>query len=85
MTRQLAMEGGKYGIRANTISPGLVRTPQTEELINSPTLDLLLRQMMLKRVGRPEDIAYCALFLASDESAWITGADFAVDGGASAV
>jgi NAD(P)-dependent dehydrogenase (short-subunit alcohol dehydrogenase family) len=41
--------------------------------------------MMLKRVGRPEDIAYCALFLASDESAWITGADFAVDGGASAV
>jgi NAD(P)-dependent dehydrogenase (short-subunit alcohol dehydrogenase family) len=85
MTRQLAMEGGKYGIRANTISPGLVRTPQTEGLINSPTLDLLLRQMMLKRVGRPEDIAYCALFLASDESAWITGADFAVDGGASAV
>jgi NAD(P)-dependent dehydrogenase (short-subunit alcohol dehydrogenase family) len=85
MTRQLALEGGKYSIRANTISPGLIRTPQTEALINSPTLDALLRQMMIKRVGRPEDIAYCALFLASDEASWVTGADFAVDGGASAV
>jgi NAD(P)-dependent dehydrogenase (short-subunit alcohol dehydrogenase family) len=85
MTRQLAMEGGKYGIRANTISPGLIRTPQTEALINSPAIDSLVRQMMIKRVGKPEDIAYCALFLASDESSWITGADIAVDGGASAV
>ena len=84
MTRQLAMEGGRHAIRANTISPGLIRTPQTEALINSPTLASLLRPMMLKRVGKPEDVAYCALFLASDESAWITGANFAVDGGASA-
>lgn len=84
LTRQLAMEGGPYGIRANTISPGLIRTPQTEALINSPTIDALMRPMMIKRVGIPEDIAYCALFLASDEASWITGADIAVDGGASA-
>jgi NAD(P)-dependent dehydrogenase (short-subunit alcohol dehydrogenase family) len=85
MTRQLAAEGGKYGIRANTISPGLIRTPQTEWAINSSALDGILRQMMIKRIGTPDDIAYCALYLASDESTWVTGADFAVDGGTSAL
>jgi NAD(P)-dependent dehydrogenase (short-subunit alcohol dehydrogenase family) len=85
MTRQFAMEGGKCGVRANTISPGLIRTPQTEWLINSPIIDSLMRPMMIKRVGKPEDIAYCALLLVSDEASWITGADIAVDGGASAV
>lgn len=83
MTRQLAMEGGKYNIRANTISPGLIRTPQTEEVIQTPAIEGIMRQLMLKRLGEPRDIAYCALYLASDESAWVTGADFAVDGGAS--
>ncbi|MBX5455664.1 MAG: SDR family oxidoreductase [Thermogemmatispora sp.] len=84
MTRQLAAEGGKYGIRANTISPALIRTPQTEWAISSGALDGIMRKLMLKRIGTPEDVVFCAIYLASDEASWVTGADFAVDGGASA-
>jgi NAD(P)-dependent dehydrogenase (short-subunit alcohol dehydrogenase family) len=83
MTRQMAAEGGKYGIRANTISPGLIRTPQTEWAINSSAFEELTRHMMLKRIGTVDDIANCAVYLASDESSWVTGADIAVDGGTS--
>ena len=85
MTRQLAAEGGKYGIRANTISPGLIRTPQTEWAIASTAIEGILRQVMIKRIGTTDDVINCALYLASDESSWVTGADFAVDGGASAL
>lgn len=86
MTRQLAMEGGKYGIRANSISPGLVRTGATASLIDSPEwFAPMKRKLMLDgQVGTPEDIAYCALYLASDEAKWVTGADFAIDGGTTA-
>jgi NAD(P)-dependent dehydrogenase (short-subunit alcohol dehydrogenase family) len=85
MTRQLAMEGGQHGIRANTISPGLVRTAQTEAFLEDPGWsEPMMRKLMIKRVGEPEDVAPCAVFLASDESSWVTGADFAIDGGTTA-
>jgi NAD(P)-dependent dehydrogenase (short-subunit alcohol dehydrogenase family) len=85
MTRQLAMEGGPHLIRANTISPGMIVTGATQLVLEQPGfLENVLRKKMLKRVGQPEDIAWCATFLASDESSWITAADFSVDGGATA-
>ena len=86
LTRQLAMEGGAHSIRANSISPGFVETGATRELMkNQEWLALQKRKLMLNgRIGRPEDVAYCALYLASDEAAWVTGADFAVDGGTTA-
>jgi NAD(P)-dependent dehydrogenase (short-subunit alcohol dehydrogenase family) len=85
MTRQLAVEGGPHRIRANTISPGLVETHQTIPLLkDSHWRDAMLEKIVLKRIGQPEDIARAALFLASDESSWVTGADLAVDGGATA-
>lgn len=87
MTRQLALEGGKYGIRANSISPGLVRTGATAKRIDDDPdwFAPMKRKLMLNgQVGTPEDIAYCALYLASDEAKWVTGADFAVDGGTTA-
>jgi meso-butanediol dehydrogenase / (S,S)-butanediol dehydrogenase / diacetyl reductase len=82
LTRQLAIEGAPAGIRANSISPGIIRTPATEAMLqDAETLAIAQRSVLLDRLGEPEDVAYMALFLASDESSWITGADFLVDGG----
>ncbi len=82
MTKQLAFEGGPHNIRANSISPGLVETAQTRAFIQMPEfIDPMMRRLLIKRVGQPEDIAWAALYLASDESSWVTGADFAIDGG----
>jgi len=83
MTRQLGMEGGPHNIRANTISPGLIVTGATEGPLQIPGFkEHVLRKKMIKRLGQPEDIAWCATFLASDESSWVTAADFSIDGGA---
>ena len=73
----LAVEGGPAGIRVNTISPGLTRTNQTEKFITP----LDNTRTPLGRVGTPEDIALVALFLACDDSRFITGANIVVDGG----
>ena len=79
-------EGGPHGIRVNSISPGLVRTNATAALLQDKEwLAAMQSQLMLSgRIGEPDDIAYCALYLASDESRWVTGADFAIDGGTTA-
>jgi NAD(P)-dependent dehydrogenase (short-subunit alcohol dehydrogenase family) len=83
MTRQLAAEGAPHGIRANTISPALVVTAATRPVIQQPGfLENVMAKSMLKRLGTPEDIAWCATYLASDESSWVTAADFSIDGGA---
>jgi NAD(P)-dependent dehydrogenase (short-subunit alcohol dehydrogenase family) len=83
LTRQLAVEGGP-AIRANTISPGLVVTPATQAAgasVDGPIRDAILARVPMRRLGQPEDIAWCAVFLACDESSWVTGANFPVDGG----
>ena len=83
MSRQLAAEGAPHGIRANTISPALVVTGATRPVLEQPGfLDNVLAKSMIKRLGQPEDIAWCAVYLASDESTWVTAADFCIDGGA---
>ena len=86
MTRQLAMEGGPHNIRANTISPALIETSATRVPLETVPgfREEVLNKCMIKRLGRPEDIGWCAVYLASDESSWVTGADFAIDGGATA-
>ena len=85
MTRHLAMEGAAHNIRVNSISPGLVETQQSAELLRDPDWSAaMLSKIMLDRFGRPEDIAAAAAFLASDEAAWITGANLPVDGGTTA-
>lgn len=83
LTRQLAAEGAANGIRANSISPGFIVTPATDWLTERH--EEIGRRIPLGRAGLPSDIAHCALYLASDEAAWVTGANFVIDGGASAV
>ena len=82
MTRQLAMEGREHGIRANSISPGLIETNQTREQLKDPEwASAMLGKTLLGRLGRPEEVANVALFLASEESSYVTGVDIVVDGG----
>jgi len=84
MTRQLAMEGRVHGLRANSISPGLIESNQTRPLLKDPVWsETMLDKIMLGRMGTPEEVASAALFFASDESSFITAADLRVDGGTS--
>ena len=87
LTRQLAAEGARHGIRVNTISPGMTVTPQTRHLFDDPDhpISRIADHIPLGRPGLPEDVARCALFLASDESSYVTGANLVVDGGWSVV
>jgi NAD(P)-dependent dehydrogenase (short-subunit alcohol dehydrogenase family) len=86
MTRQLAMEGAPHGIRANSIAPGFILTAATRHhLASDPAIEAkILAKNMIQRLGEPEDIGWCALWLASDEARYVTGADIAVDAGATA-
>lgn len=82
LTKQLAMEGALHNIRVVGISPGVVESPGTAPMLADPAFrDMLLGRNLIKRPGQPEDIAGVAVFLASDDAAYITGTSIVVDGG----
>src|SRR5207248_6207398 len=85
MTREIAVEFARKGIRANALCPGPIETPLLAELLADPARrERRLVHIPVGRFGQAEEIARAALFLASDESSFITGATFVVDGGITA-
>lgn len=82
MSQQLALELGPQGIRSNTVSPGMVRTPMTEDYYQAPGVaERRDRAVPIGRVAVPDDIADVVVFLSSDRARYVTGADIIVDGG----
>lgn len=82
LTRAVAVDYANEGVRCNVVNPGLIDTPMAASLLANPDrLKPILSQYALKRPGSSEEVASMILYLASDESAWVTGATFAVDGG----
>jgi NAD(P)-dependent dehydrogenase (short-subunit alcohol dehydrogenase family) len=82
MTRQLALEGAAHGLRAVSISPGLIMTPGVEAGLAAPgAREAAFATIPLGRGGEPADVVGVALFLASDAASYLTGIDIVVDGG----
>ncbi|MFD1564251.1 SDR family NAD(P)-dependent oxidoreductase [Haloarchaeobius amylolyticus] len=81
-TQQVAIDYADQGVRVNSICPGFVETPMTEDLLESERFySFLEQQTPMDRPGQPEEIAPMAAFLASDDASYITGANMPVDGG----
>ena len=87
LSRSIALDFAGDGIRANSISPGAIETPRL--LHRTPTMEQVRERMVplhpIGRLGQPEDIANAALYLASDQSNFVTGSDMLVDGGFTAI
>jgi glucose 1-dehydrogenase len=82
LMRNLAVELGPLGITINNIAPGAIVTPINQSLLDDkPRLDALLKNIPLGRLGKSEEIAGLAAFLASDEASYITGSTYIMDGG----
>lgn len=85
LTRALAVEYAPFGIRVNGLAPGFIETALTERVLRNPHVNkALIDRTPMRRFGTCEDVAKAALFFASDESGFVTGAELAVDGGMSA-
>ena len=86
MTKAAAVALGPYGIRVNSVHPGLIETAMLHQLPNveAGNLDQMVQRIPLARVGEAEEVAKLALFLASDDSEYSTGSEFIIDGGLTA-
>jgi len=87
LSKNMALDYARHGIRVNTVCPGRVATPMPQSRLQpgedwEEVLARWGKNIPLGRVGRPEDIARAILFLASDDASWITGTDLVIDGGA---
>ena len=81
LTKSVALQYGKKGIRCNCVRPGLIVTPENDANVPPFVKDIFLSNIMVNRYGCPEDIGHLCVYLASDESAYVTGQVMTVDGG----
>lgn len=81
LAKSLAVQFGPDGIRCNVIHPGMIDTPLQAPYLNDAKKKAIAAEIPMRRLGEARDIANAALFLASDESSWMTGAEMIVDGG----
>jgi len=75
LTKSMALDLAKHGIRVNSVHPGVIKTPLSEGLSESPS------HVAMRRMGEPREVSYLVLFLASDEASFCTGAEYLADGG----
>ena len=81
MTKAAAAEFAEFGIRVNSVHPGVIRTPMTEQEGVKELIQEMEKDIPMKRIAEPEEITNLVLFLASDESSYSTGTEFVADGG----
>ncbi len=81
LTQSVALQYGKENIRCNCVRPGLIVTPENEDVVPQALRDIFLSNIMVNRYGCPEDIGHACVYFASDESAYVSGQIITVDGG----
>lgn len=82
MTEALALELAPFNIRVNAVAPGMIETPMIDTVKSDPkTLEALMARVPLRRIGKPEEVSNLVLFLASDDSSYMTGSTVVIDGG----
>lgn len=83
LTKSVALQYGKQGIRCNCVRPGLIITPENDAYVSDVIKNVFLNNICVDRYGNPEDIGYMCMYLSSDESHYVTGQVITVDGGMS--
>ena len=85
LTKATAVQYAKDGIRCNSVHPGPIETDMIQESLDDPAaMELRMQRLPLGRIGRPEEVAYGVIYLASDESSFVTGSELVIDGGTTA-